>query len=157
MGEYSPFSTVSSSASIKARGDGDVDRMLDEIEISDVVLKFLPDDPQTNFSTRMVRTLRLRFPKPRNCLGLIDLQTATEVITLFTVINKVSGFYGILSLFTGNSHCPCHTNLRRSNVVAADEHVYLVNHRHWSMFMGSQTNERSIFIVVIFVDCRKNQ
>jgi hypothetical protein len=105
-GEYSPFSTVSSSASIKAKGDGDVDRILDGIEISDVVLKFLPDDPQTNFSTRMVRTLQLRFPKPRNCLGLIDLQTATEVITLFTVINKVSGFYGILSLFTGNAHCP---------------------------------------------------
>jgi inositol phosphorylceramide synthase regulatory subunit len=49
----------------------------------------------------MVRVLRFKVPKPRNCLGLIDLQTATEVITIFTLINKVSGFYGILSLFTG--------------------------------------------------------
>ena len=50
----------------------------------------------------MVQTLRIHFPKARTCLGLIDLQTATEVITIFTLINKVSGFYGILSLFTGN-------------------------------------------------------
>jgi hypothetical protein len=43
----------------------------------------------------------LRVPKPRRCLGLIDLQTAVEVITIFTLINKVSGFYGILSLLAG--------------------------------------------------------
>ena len=49
----------------------------------------------------MVRILRLRFPKPRTCLGFIDLQTAVEVITIFTLVNKVSGFYGILSIFTG--------------------------------------------------------
>lgn len=49
----------------------------------------------------MVRVLTLKVPKLRNCLGCIDLQTATEVITLFTLINKVSGFYGILSVFTG--------------------------------------------------------
>jgi inositol phosphorylceramide synthase regulatory subunit len=50
----------------------------------------------------MVRTLTFKVPKPRNCLGFIDLQTASEVITIFTLINKVSGFYGILSLFTGS-------------------------------------------------------
>jgi inositol phosphorylceramide synthase regulatory subunit len=49
----------------------------------------------------MARVLRLKVPKPKRCLGLIDLQTATEVITIFTLINKASGFYGILSLFTG--------------------------------------------------------
>ena len=52
----------------------------------------------------MARILRMNIPKPRNCLGLIDLQTATEVITIFTLINKVSGFYGILSLFTGTEN-----------------------------------------------------
>ena len=50
----------------------------------------------------MVRVLTLKVPKLRTCLGCIDLQTATEVITIFTLINKVSGFYGILSVFTGN-------------------------------------------------------
>jgi hypothetical protein len=53
----------------------------------------------------MVRVFRLKVPKPRNCLGLVDLQTATEVITIFTLINKVSGFYGILALLTGTT-CP---------------------------------------------------
>jgi Inositolphosphorylceramide synthase subunit Kei1 len=51
----------------------------------------------------MVRALKLKVPKLRNCLGCIDLKTATEVITIFTLINKVSGFYGILSLLTGTT------------------------------------------------------
>jgi inositol phosphorylceramide synthase regulatory subunit len=49
----------------------------------------------------MARIIRLKFPKARNCLGCIDLQTAAEVITIFTLINKASGFYGILAVFTG--------------------------------------------------------
>jgi hypothetical protein len=77
--------------------------VLDKITISDFGPEIVDDPSKELLSTTMVRTLRLRFPKPRNCLGRIDLQTAAEVITIFTVINKVSGFYGILSLFTGNT------------------------------------------------------
>jgi len=85
----------------------------------------------------MARILRLKIPKPRNCLGLIDLQTAAEMITIFTLINKVSGFYGILSLFTGTQGTSqIDGNVRRANIRIADEHVYLVNLRHCSLSMG---------------------
>lgn len=98
--EYNPFRTLSSSASInRRRGDGccsGLDRNGDGI--SGAVIRSVL---QLTSTTTMVRTLRIRLPKARSCLGLIDLQTATEVITIFTLINKVSGFYGILSLFTG--------------------------------------------------------
>ncbi|GAB1726579.1 hypothetical protein NU195Hw_g2504t1 [Hortaea werneckii] len=43
----------------------------------------------------------LRFPRPRAFLHLISLRTATEFITFSLAINKVTGFYGILALFTG--------------------------------------------------------
>ena len=99
--EYNPFRTLSSSASInRRRGDGccsGLDRNGDGISGAVIRSSVL----QLTSTTTMVRTLRIRLPKARTCLGLIDLQTATEVITIFTLINKVSGFYGILSLFTG--------------------------------------------------------
>jgi hypothetical protein len=66
--------------------------------------------PCHDLHMRMSRTLRLKVPKPRSWLGCIDLQTASEVITIFTLINKVSGFYGILSLFTGTSECTAATS-----------------------------------------------
>ncbi|KAI5362878.1 Putative inositolphosphorylceramide synthase subunit Kei1 [Septoria linicola] len=43
----------------------------------------------------------LRFPKPRSLLHFVSLRTATEFINLTLVINKVTGLYGILALFTG--------------------------------------------------------
>ncbi|EME40997.1 hypothetical protein DOTSEDRAFT_158043 [Dothistroma septosporum NZE10] len=43
----------------------------------------------------------LRFPKPRSLLHFISLRTATEFINLTLLINKVTGFYGILAIFTG--------------------------------------------------------
>ncbi|KAI7296581.1 hypothetical protein KC315_g18718, partial [Hortaea werneckii] len=43
----------------------------------------------------------LRFPRPGSFLHLISLRTATEFITFSLAINKVTGFYGILALFTG--------------------------------------------------------
>ncbi|CZT25669.1 uncharacterized protein RCC_11338 [Ramularia collo-cygni] len=42
-----------------------------------------------------------QFPKPRTLLRFVSLRTATEFITLTLLINKVTGFYGILALFTG--------------------------------------------------------
>ncbi|CAK3876005.1 Inositol phoshorylceramide synthase regulatory subunit kei1 [Lecanosticta acicola] len=43
----------------------------------------------------------LRFPKPRSLLHFVSLRTATEFINFTLLINKVTGFYGILALFTG--------------------------------------------------------
>lgn len=89
----------------------------------------------------MVGTLRFKLPKPRNCLGFIDLQTATEVITIFTLVNKVSGFYGILSVFTGSIHCRQMTSdNRRANFTVANEHVHMVHYRHSCMSMGTKAD-----------------
>ncbi|KAF2162467.1 hypothetical protein M409DRAFT_27092 [Zasmidium cellare ATCC 36951] len=43
----------------------------------------------------------LRVPKPRSLLHFVSLRTAAEFINLTLIINKVTGFYGILALFTG--------------------------------------------------------
>lgn len=102
-----------------------------------------------------MQTLRIHFPKARTCLGLIDLQTATEVITIFTLINKVSGFYGILSLFTGNTSLLPPTHTRCADVRITDEYVYMVDRRHRSMSMGVKTNKRCILYLESCVDCRK--
>lgn len=41
------------------------------------------------------------FPRPRSLFHLISLHTATEFLTFTLAINKVTGLYGILALFTG--------------------------------------------------------
>ncbi|SMQ54143.1 unnamed protein product [Zymoseptoria tritici ST99CH_1A5] len=46
-------------------------------------------------------TSLFRFPKPRSLLHFVSLRTASEFITFTLLINKVTGFYGILALFTG--------------------------------------------------------
>lgn len=43
----------------------------------------------------------LHFPRPRAFLHLISLRTAAEFIAYTLAINKASGLYGILALFTG--------------------------------------------------------
>ena len=90
----------------------------------------------------MVRLLRFKFPKARNCLGCIDLQTAAEVITIFTLINKVSGFYGILSIFTGNSMNIEVIDFRCADFSSADEHVSVVDIRNWNVSMGIKTGSK---------------
>jgi len=42
-----------------------------------------------------------RFPKPRSLLHFVSLRTASEFINFTLLINKVTGFYGILAIFTG--------------------------------------------------------
>ncbi|PSR90628.1 Inositolphosphorylceramide synthase subunit Kei1-domain-containing protein [Coniella lustricola] len=43
----------------------------------------------------------LRLPKPKTCLGLMSLQTGTEIITITLIINKATGLYGLLAILTG--------------------------------------------------------
>lgn len=45
--------------------------------------------------------LFLRAPRPRSVLGLVSLQTGTELISLALVFNKVTGIYGLLAILTG--------------------------------------------------------
>ncbi|KAE9973563.1 hypothetical protein EG327_009031 [Venturia inaequalis] len=42
-----------------------------------------------------------KVPRPTKFLGFLSLRNGTQLILLAHVINKVSGFYGILALFTG--------------------------------------------------------
>merc|ERR1712093_869416 len=42
-----------------------------------------------------------RVPKPKSVLGFISLRSATELIFLTLLFNKVTGLYGILAIFTG--------------------------------------------------------
>ncbi|KAL1588086.1 hypothetical protein WHR41_03378 [Cladosporium halotolerans] len=42
-----------------------------------------------------------RVPKPKSVLGFITLRSATELIFLTLLFNKVTGLYGILAIFTG--------------------------------------------------------
>lgn len=43
----------------------------------------------------------LRMPRPTHFLGLFDLQNGAELILMSALLNKVSGLYGILAIFTG--------------------------------------------------------
>ncbi|KAK4125398.1 DUF1753-domain-containing protein [Parathielavia appendiculata] len=45
----------------------------------------------------------LRLPRPRSFLGLMSLQTGTELISIALLFNKVTGVYGLLTLLTGYS------------------------------------------------------
>ncbi|KAL1842127.1 hypothetical protein VTJ49DRAFT_6006 [Mycothermus thermophilus] len=43
----------------------------------------------------------LRVPRPKSFLGFISLQTGTELVSIALLINKATGIYGLLTLFTG--------------------------------------------------------
>ncbi|KAK4240400.1 Inositolphosphorylceramide synthase subunit Kei1-domain-containing protein [Achaetomium macrosporum] len=45
----------------------------------------------------------LRLPRPKSFLGLLSLQTGTELISVALVFNKATGVYGLLTIFTGYS------------------------------------------------------
>ena len=49
----------------------------------------------------MALTSLLRLPRPHTFLYLMSLRTGTELITLSLLLNKISGFYGLLALLTG--------------------------------------------------------
>lgn len=43
----------------------------------------------------------LEIPRPRKFLQTMSLRTGAEIITYLQIINKASGFFGLLALFTG--------------------------------------------------------
>ncbi|KAF2273557.1 DUF1753-domain-containing protein [Westerdykella ornata] len=43
----------------------------------------------------------LEIPRPRTFLHILSLRTGAEIITYLQLINKVSGFFGLLALLTG--------------------------------------------------------
>ncbi|KAK4040600.1 Inositolphosphorylceramide synthase subunit Kei1-domain-containing protein [Parachaetomium inaequale] len=49
------------------------------------------------------RSSWLRLPRPKSFLGLMSLQTGTELISIALLFNKATGVYGLLTLLTGYS------------------------------------------------------
>ncbi|KAF2855867.1 DUF1753-domain-containing protein [Plenodomus tracheiphilus IPT5] len=49
----------------------------------------------------MVPSQLLEIPRPRSFLQKMSLRTGAEIITYLQIINKASGFFGLLAVFTG--------------------------------------------------------
>ncbi|ODQ56070.1 DUF1753-domain-containing protein [Saitoella complicata NRRL Y-17804] len=52
-------------------------------------------------ATKLTASIRPFFRLPRRFLGMYNLRTGVELITMFTILNKAAGFYGFLAVFTG--------------------------------------------------------
>lgn len=59
-----------------------------------------------------------RIPRPKSFLYLMSLRTGTELITLSLLLNKVSGIYGLLALFTGIHLSPLQLSMYIYSLIA---------------------------------------
>ncbi|KAL8712914.1 MAG: hypothetical protein Q9220_002772 [cf. Caloplaca sp. 1 TL-2023] len=69
-----------------------------------------------------------RIPRPQTFLYLMSLRTGTELITLSLLLNKVSGFYGLLALLTGFHVSPLQLSMYIYSLVALIITVLLASH-----------------------------
>ncbi|KAL9601055.1 MAG: hypothetical protein Q9219_002764 [cf. Caloplaca sp. 3 TL-2023] len=76
-----------------------------------------------NLATRLVR-----IPRPQTFLYLMSLRTGTELITLSLILNKVSGFYGLLAPFTGLHLSPLQLSMYIYSIIALVITVLLASH-----------------------------
>ncbi|KAK0645508.1 Inositolphosphorylceramide synthase subunit Kei1-domain-containing protein [Cercophora newfieldiana] len=72
----------------------------------------------------------LRLPRPKTFLGVISLQTGTELISLALLINKATGFYGFLTLLTGFSASALQVTWYTLSLIIIGALAYLVPHVH---------------------------
>ena len=70
----------------------------------------------------------LRIPRPRSFLYFMSLRTGTELITLSLLLNKVSGLYGLLALFTGFHLSPFQLSMYIYSVLALILTAWLAPH-----------------------------
>ncbi|KAL9595740.1 MAG: hypothetical protein Q9179_004869 [Wetmoreana sp. 5 TL-2023] len=75
------------------------------------------------FTTRLYR-----IPRPQTFLYLMSLRTGTELITLSLLLNKVSGFYGLLALLTGFHVSPLQLSMYIYSLIALLVTVLLASH-----------------------------
>jgi len=73
----------------------------------------------------MARLPTLELPRPKTFFHYMSLRTGTELITLSLVINKLSGFYGILALFTGKPLNPLQLSMYIYSLFALGAAAYL--------------------------------
>ncbi|KAL8965020.1 MAG: hypothetical protein Q9183_004075 [Haloplaca sp. 2 TL-2023] len=76
-----------------------------------------------SFATRLYR-----IPRPQTFLYLMSLRTGTELIVLSLLLNKVSGFYGLLALLTGFHVSPLQLSMYIYSLVALVITVLLASH-----------------------------
>ncbi|KAJ9627810.1 hypothetical protein H2203_003028 [Taxawa tesnikishii (nom. ined.)] len=69
-----------------------------------------------------------RIPRPKTFLYLISLRTATELITLTLLINKISGLYGLLALLTGYHLSPLQLSMYIYSMLLFGLLCYLMPH-----------------------------
>ncbi|KAI4279718.1 MAG: hypothetical protein L6R35_006031 [Caloplaca aegaea] len=75
-----------------------------------------------------LNTRFIRIPRPQTFLYLMSLRTGTELITLSLLLNKVSGFYGLLALLTGLHLSPLQLSMYIYSIVALVIIVLLSSH-----------------------------
>ncbi|KAL8893533.1 MAG: hypothetical protein Q9192_005168 [Flavoplaca navasiana] len=76
-----------------------------------------------SFTTRWYR-----IPRPQTFLYLMSLRTGTELITLSLLLNKVSGFYGLLALLTGLHLSSLQLSMYIYSIIALVVTVLLASH-----------------------------
>ncbi|KAL8689144.1 MAG: hypothetical protein Q9218_005116 [Villophora microphyllina] len=75
------------------------------------------------FTTRLYR-----IPRPQTFLYLMSLRTGTELITLSLLLNKISGFYGLLALLTGFHVSPLQLSMYIYSLIALLITLLLASH-----------------------------
>ncbi|KAI5805115.1 Inositolphosphorylceramide synthase subunit Kei1-domain-containing protein [Geopyxis carbonaria] len=60
----------------------------------------------------------LRIPRPTRFLGFFDLQIGAELVFMSVVINKMSGMFGVLAIFTGAEISPVQLSMYFYSLVA---------------------------------------
>ncbi|SLM35066.1 Protein of unknown function DUF1753, Golgi [Lasallia pustulata] len=70
----------------------------------------------------------LRLPRPKTFLYLMSLRTGTELITLSLLLNKVSGFYGLLAILTGLHLSPLQLSMYIYSLLALFLVAFLAPH-----------------------------
>ena len=70
----------------------------------------------------------LRLPRPQSFLYFMSLRTGTELITLSLLLNKVSGLYGLLALFTGFHLSPFQLSMYIYSLLAVVVTAWLAPH-----------------------------
>ncbi|CAG8227848.1 unnamed protein product [Penicillium salamii] len=70
----------------------------------------------------------LRIPRPESFLYVMSLETGASLITLSLLLNKISGFYGLLALFTGYHLSPVQLSMYLWSLIALGLAVALFPH-----------------------------
>lgn len=78
--------------------------------------------------TMMPRWLYLRVPKPRTFIGFLSLRTGVEMISIFMIFNKVTGFFGLLAILAGLHLSPTQLAMYIYSCVALVVLAFLLPH-----------------------------